>query len=72
MEKIYVISECEVIKRKTCDFHFIGYYSGQRIKKIRVLGGDFIKGEEYLMALSIIEIRDGVLIGQHIKSKKLV
>lgn len=52
-------------------FHFIGYFQGKKIKKIMVKGGKFIKGEDYILALTNVSYDKNILYGDLIKCKKL-
>lgn len=70
-KKIYVISRNIGKSGEYFLFHFIGYYNGVRITEIKVKGGEFELGEDYVLAIKQIICLDGILFGELVKSKKL-
>ena len=71
MQKIILISRFEGKKKGANLFHFIGYFNGIRVKKVKVIGGDFEKGEEYLIGLENCYTEESILIGHLAKYKKI-
>lgn len=72
MEKsIYVVSRCLGESAGIFHFHFIGYFNGVRIKEIFVEGGGFSYGEDYILVLDSLYIKQSSLYGSLIKSKKV-
>lgn len=71
MDKVYVISFCQKTTKEHSEFHFKGFYKGLKVKKILVKNQLFEVGEEYLIYLLCDFVRDGVLIGESIRFKKL-
>jgi hypothetical protein len=77
MKTVIIVSKClRVTKFKPevswYEFHFKGVYSGELVRKIHLLGmHDFKikKGEEYLMYVQMISIKDGVIKGSILKSR---
>jgi len=72
MEKVYIVSRC--IKENNHHhylFNFKGFYRGNKIKEIITSGSSFVINEDYLVLLTEIRVRDKVLYGKVIKSKKL-
>ena len=70
-KSIYVVSRCLQKKDENFQFHFIGYFDGQRVETIYVNGGDFENGEDYLLFLEGVYCIGPRLFGSLIKSKKI-
>ncbi len=68
---IYIVSRYLGHKDGVNRFHFIGYFDGVRISRVMVKGGEFEKGEDYVLAISEVQTQDTTLFGVLIKSKKL-
>lgn len=69
---VYVISRCMKVSGEKSIFHFIGYYNGVKIKRIETSSGiKFKTGEEYLLLIDNIEIKDEILFGSIVKSKRV-
>ena len=71
MKRIYIVSRCVKIKQTFNEFHFIGFFNGVRIKKIRVLNQQFEINEDYVLAIEDYYIEDNTLYGKCVKLKKL-
>ena len=76
MKKIIVVSRCLKIAKKQpqmAEFSFKGYYSGHQIKSLIITQPDdlWIKSEEYVIYLRIVDIKNNRLIGTALKVKKL-
>ncbi|PIK14499.1 hypothetical protein [Halobacteriovorax sp. JY17] len=76
MDEIIVISICEKAinkKRPTgYEFHFKGYFRGERINKINVkTQWSLSLGEEYLLLLSVDKVISNCLNTELIKSTEL-
>jgi hypothetical protein len=80
-EMILILSRCQAqrmspkTKKKFFRFHFKGFYNGQKIKEIYVYPrmGDapFVKGEDYLLWVSLNTIEESVLKVVLIKYKRI-
>ncbi len=67
-----VISRCLGKGSKLYRFHFKGFLRGHRIVEIQLYGLDsFFVGEDYLMSVKAIKVKDGVLYGKVITSTPL-
>ncbi len=76
MDEIIVISICEkAINKKRLtgyEFHFKGYFRGERINKINVkTQWSLSLGEEYLLLLSVDKVISNCLNTELIKSTEL-
>lgn len=79
MKTVIIVSKClRVTKFKSCEypyeFHFKGICAGEVIKKVILSASNeisFLKGEEYLLYVSLISMESGILKGRVIKSKRL-
>lgn len=70
-KRIYIISKYLGPRGSGHNFHFKGYYHGAKISTVQVGGGDFIVGEQYILALQEISVRERVLNASLIKSKMI-
>lgn len=52
-------------------FHFVGYFSGNKINRVFVKGGEFIKDEDYVLLLTDVENSNQDLYSKHVRSKKI-
>ena len=77
---ILILSRCQakrtILKtRKTFfRFHFKGFYNGSKIKEIHVyphLPTDLIKGEDYLLWVSLNSVKESILEVSLLKFKKI-
>ena len=68
---IFVLSQFKKHRNGFNCFHFIGFYNGEKIKGIRLKCGNFEADEAYLMALDNIVVKDNILYGKLLKSKKV-
>lgn len=72
MKKLYIISRCISKKNEYYDFHFKGFYHGERVSVVRLrTNSGFIEGESYLIELVEPTIKNQVLYGR-IKRKKVL
>ena len=72
MEKtVYIVSRFLNSYRNENYFHFVGYFNGVRINKIVVNGGNFLIGEDYVLALNKVKCKSSTLYGDLQKSKQL-
>lgn len=71
MQLVYIVSRFLQRKNEFNEFHFIGYYNGERINRIRVKEGEFVPEHDYVLALNCIEIKDLTLFGELIKYKAI-
>jgi len=71
MEKVYIISTCIRKNRFYCEFHFKGYFKGNKIELIRIYNDQFLKGCEYLIKMVDFNIVNRTLIGKAEKFKRL-
>ena len=71
MKSIYLISKFVGVSQGLNKFHFIGYFSGSRISKVFVKGGDFERNEDYVLLLTDIKNKDSTLYSKLIRSKKI-
>lgn len=80
---ILVLSRCQKVSKyrnnliKYSHFHFKGVYKGVILREIRVVGSSnplemFLKGEDYILLLSVLKIEGDVLYGKQLKSKMIV
>lgn len=76
-EMILVLSRCQakVSGPKTCfKFHFKGFYNGLKIKEIHVYPHqieDLLKGEDYLLWVSLKRVKDSIMEVSLLKYKKI-
>jgi len=70
-KNIFVVSRHLGTSKRKNYFHFIGYFNGVRIQQIIVEGGDFDKGEDYVLALKNIRCEENELYGDLIRCKQL-
>jgi hypothetical protein len=70
-KRIFVVSRFLKVTNNKNEFHFIGYFNGVRIKRIIVQGGEFDIGEDYVLALNNLRIKESILRGDLEKSKRL-
>jgi len=77
---VLVISRCQAMRyspktqKKYYRFHFKGFYTGVKIKEIRLNAEEnlsIIKGEDYLLWVEPSGIKESILIVNLIKYKKL-
>lgn len=71
MQKLYIISTCLGQKKKYFEFHFVGFYKGKKVKKVRVECGNFEKDKSYLIKLKKPVVEQQVLYAKCVKHKKL-
>jgi hypothetical protein len=72
MESMYIITKFVGVSHGINRFHFIGYFSGVRINKILISGGDFERGNDYVLLISEMKNIESTLYAKLIKSKKIV
>lgn len=74
-ETFIAVSRCvKVIQKNKYLFHFKGVFCGKKINKIEVWSSSslpFCKDEDYILYLSLIEIRGDTIRAKTIKYKKL-
>jgi hypothetical protein len=70
-KRIYIISKYLGPRGPGHNFHFKGYYHGKKVNTVQVGGGDFIIGEQYILALQEISVKERVLNASLIKSKMI-
>jgi hypothetical protein len=79
-EKILILSRCITMRkslrtaRKYYRFHFKGYYRGLKINEIHVVCGDkaeLSKGEDYLLWVEQLSLKETILEVRLIKYKKI-
>ncbi len=72
--RVVVLSRCMGLtkNKRVYSFHFKGSYKGQLIKVIylRTFYG-FVKNQDYLLYLNIIEIKEGIIWADVLKMKSL-
>lgn len=75
-----LVSRCVLVKKSESHFHFNGYFLGQKISRVIVRSqggriclslGEFVTKEDYVLFLEILEIKNTILITNHLKSKHL-
>lgn len=71
MQKLYIISTCLQLKKNYTEFHFKGFYKGERIIKVRVYSGNFEENSSYLIKLKKPVVKQQVLHAVCVKHKKL-
>lgn len=71
MKKMYIISVCDSYKSDVAVFHFKGFYSGNKIKEIRLRNCIVEKGECYLLKIKKPVVKQQVLYAECEKIKKL-
>lgn len=71
MEKLYIISTCLKQKNDCSEFHFKGFYKGEKIKKVIVSKGKFKLNENYLVKIKRPIVKQQVLYAECVKLKKL-
>ena len=69
--RVFIISKFIGKRDQFNVFHFKGCYRGKRLREIKIVDGSFDESEEYLLAIEELEVVNQVLIGKHIKSKKI-
>ncbi len=79
-DMILILSRCQTYrlsprsKKRYFRFHFKGFYSGLKIKEIHVYThqtADLISGEDYLLWVSLVSVRETVLEVSLIKYKRI-
>lgn len=79
-EKILILSRCLTLRksprtsRKYYRFHFKGYYRGFKINEIHVVCGthaELEKGEDYLLWVEHMSLRETILEVRLLKYKKI-
>ncbi len=79
-EKILILSRCLTVRksprttRKYYRFHFKGYYRGFKINEIHVVCGenaDLTKGDDYLLWVEQVSLKESVLEVRLLKYKKI-
>lgn len=70
-KNIFVVSKFLEVAQNMNKFHFRGYFNGQRVNEILVTGGDFEHGEDYVLALNQVKLKEASLYGVLVKSKRL-
>lgn len=80
-DTILILSRCQAFrasprsKKAYFRFHFKGFYSGLKIKEIHVYThqtAELIKGEDYLLWVSFVSVREFVLEVSLIKYKRVI
>lgn len=71
MKKVYIISTCTRKNKYYSEFHFKGFFKGERIVLIRIISNQFSVGDEYLIKMVNFNIEKNILIGSAEKFKKL-
>lgn len=77
-KKICLVSRCVSESNEEVKFHFKGYYMGVKItevvlcKKSGKFCPSFILKEDYLLFLEIIEIKNTILVVNHLKSNNIL
>ncbi len=75
-----ILSKCQrlikMVKKnqKFYQFHFRGFYQGEKVKEIRIRSGedsDFEVGSEYLLWAKKLKLENGILHIEKIKMKKV-
>lgn len=69
--RIFILTKFLKVSKKLNEFHFIGFYKGEKINKVYVNGGEFEKGSEYILALDYVRVESNSLYGDLKKVKKL-
>ncbi|MBC77402.1 MAG: hypothetical protein CME64_15465 [Halobacteriovoraceae bacterium] len=71
-KKIYIIATClKVIGTNRYDFHFKGWFMGQRVERLVLEGQSFEICKEYLVSANVINCHEGVLVCETITSKPI-
>ncbi len=73
-DKILILSRCLKVKSDEYEFHFKGYFQGNKIDSVRLIEareGLFHKGHDYLLWVTHIKNIDQVLFVKLIKHKKI-
>ena len=70
-EYVYIVSRYLGESASEHKFHFIGYFNGLRIAQVRVKGGQFDVGEDYVLAVKNTKCQKNILYAELVKSKKL-
>lgn len=71
MRKIYLISKYVGMSKGFNKFHFIGYFSGQKIKAVYVKGGSFEINEDYVLLLTNLKNKNTELYSHLVRYKKV-
>ncbi len=71
MELLYLVSRYLGDDGEYSVFHFIGYYNGMRISKVKIQGGSFAIDEDYVLAVDYEKCVDQVLYGNLVRSKRI-
>ena len=79
MKTLIIVSKCLRVTKFNLseypyEFHFKGICAGEVIKKVILSASgkiSFVKGEEYLLYVSLISMESGILKGRVLKSKRL-
>ncbi len=67
------VSECKLQSLSLFEFHFKGYLKGEKVDRVLLEGklNQFEVKQDYLIALSVLELEKGTLRGSLLKYKKL-
>lgn len=76
MRTIIVVATCKKVSKTqgAGEFSFSGYYAGEFIRRLKVLGNSekkWEKNEDYVIHVEVIFIDQECLVGQALKVKKL-
>ena len=69
----YCLSKTGCLDQAKYTFHFRGYYTGQKVREIRVIGKDeeFLIGAEYILHLKILKVEQNTLLGKCLRKKNI-
>jgi Tfp pilus assembly protein PilZ len=74
MESCVIISRCEWVKANLARFHFRGAYHGVYVSHVELFvceEDSFVKGEDYLIFVRVLEVSAGRLLGAPVRTRLL-
>lgn len=72
MRKLYLISKCVAAKKNISEFHFRGFFMGEKINKIQLKSDmPFLINRSYLIEVVNIKVSKNTIYGYSKRHKKL-